>query len=271
VEQPLPALLVEALGRPGPLVMAGTPYLFDLILMTAGTRRFPGLRLCVSAGAPLPERLSRAFLDRFGLPIRTFYGASECGGIAYDRSAEGIVPDGCVGTALDGVAVSLEPVPGMAVPGDRICVRSEAVASGYFEGEADGALRPGLFVTSDLGRIDETGRLHLLGRLDRLINVSGRKVNPAEVEEVLRGLPGLLEAVVFGTPDRSRGEAVCACLVAGKGLTREAVLTACRARLAPFKIPRRIEFVDALPLTARGKTDRRALESLVSPSTRRRS
>ena len=272
VEQPLPALLVEALASPGPLVMAGTPYLFDLILTSAGARRFPGLRLCVSAGAPLPERLSRAFLDRFGLPIRTFYGASECGGIAYDRSAGGIVPDGCVGTPLDGVAVALEPVPGAEGPCERVCVRSEAVVSGYFEGQADGALRPGLFVTSDLGRIDEAGRLHLLGRIDRLINVSGRKVNPIEIEEALRGLPGLREAVVFGTPDHARGEAVSACLVAGKGLTREAVLAACRARLASYKIPRRIEFVDAIPLTSRGKTDRQALERLVGPpSTRRRS
>lgn len=272
VERPLPALLVEALSGPGPLVMAGTPYLFELLLQAAGRRRFKGLRLCLSAGAPLSERLARAFRDRFGLPIRTFYGASECGGITYDRSAAGIVPDGCVGTPLDGVTVSLDAVPGEDGAPGRICVRSRAVASGYVGGDPDRALRPGLFRSSDLGRLDEAGRLRLFGRIDRLINVGGRKVNPAEVEDVLRAHPRVRAAVVFGAPDRSRGEAVCACLVTARGLTRETVLAACRARLAPFKIPRRIEFVEALPLNARGKVDRRALARLVSsPPIHRRS
>ena len=120
-------------------------------------------------------------------------------------------------------------------------------------------------MTSDLGRIDGDGRVHLAGRIDRLINVGGRKVNPAEVEAAIRRLPGVQGVAVFGVPDRHRGQAVCACVVATKGLTREALLAACRQRLAPFKIPRRVEFAGRLPLTARGKTDRRALAALVSP------
>ncbi len=265
LEQPLPALLVEALSGDGPLVLPSTPYLFDLLLQSAGRRRLKGLRLCLSAGSPLPERLSRDVKERFGLPVRTFYGASECGGIAYDRSRDGILPDGCVGTPLEGVEVSVRPEPGFDPGYGRICVTGGAVAEGYLPPGHSADLKAGRFVTSDLGRVDEKGRIHLAGRVDRLINVGGRKVDPVEVERVLREVPGVRQAVVFAAPDRHRGQAVCACVVASKGVTREAILEACRARLAPFKIPRRIEFTARLPLNVRGKTDRRALTALITP------
>src|SRR3989442_5434778 len=239
LEQALPALLVEALSGPGPLVLPGTPYLFSLLLQSAGRKRFKGLRLCLSAGAPLPAVVSRAFKDRFGLPVRTFYGASECGGISYDRSRDGVVPDGCVGTPLEGVRVELRPGRGGEDGVGRLCVESEAVAVGYVP-ESGSDLGGGRFVTGDLGRIDADGRLCLLGRVDRMINVGGRKVNPAEVEAVLRDVPGVRQVVVFGAPDRHRGEAVCACVVVARGVTRETLPAACAPRLPPVKLPRRI-------------------------------
>jgi acyl-CoA synthetase (AMP-forming)/AMP-acid ligase II len=268
LEQPLPSLLRTALTHPGPLVLPGTPYLFDMLLQGGPPQGGSALRLALSAGAPLPRRLSAAFRQRWGLPIRTFYGASECGGIAYDRSPRGVLPDGCVGTPLDGVRLSLGPGEGEPRGHGRIRIESAAVVDGCLPASADGALRPGLFLSSDLGRLDRTGRLHLVGRIDRLINVGGRKVNPTEVEEALRAVAGVHHAAVFGLPDRQRGERVCACVVAAKGVTREAILDASRRRLASFKLPRRIEFVAALPLTARGKTDRQALQRLLSVAPR---
>jgi acyl-coenzyme A synthetase/AMP-(fatty) acid ligase len=261
VEQPLPALLLEALSGPGPIVFPGTPYLFDLLLKSAGRRRFKGLRLCLSAGAPLPADLGTAFRKAFGLPIRTFYGASECGGIAFDRSSVGGLPDGCVGTPLDGVMIDTVAVPGFEPGSGRIRVSSAAVAAGYLERESvrPFAGEPGRFVTQDLGRLDDQGRLWITGRADRTINVDGRKINPAEVEAVLRGIPKVRQAFVLPVADRRRGQSVCACIVADRGLTREAVLAACAARLAPFKMPRRVEFVESIPLTGRGKIDRAAL------------
>lgn len=267
LEHPLPALLRAALSQPGPLVFPGTPYLHELLLQGAPEDAFRGLRLAFSAGAPLPEHLSRAFKERFGLPIRTFYGASECGGISYDRSDPGILPDGCVGMPLEGVGVTLRPEPGAAEGQGRICVRSSAVVAGIYPDDDGGDLQPGLFMSSDLGRIDEHGALHLTGRLDRMVNVAGRKVNPHEVERALLAIPGVRQAVVFGAPDRHRGQALCACIVATKGVTRETLLRGCRERLASFKIPRRIEFVPAIPLTTRGKTDRRALARLAGSGT----
>ncbi|MGH9748736.1 MAG: class I adenylate-forming enzyme family protein, partial [Candidatus Polarisedimenticolia bacterium] len=262
VEQPLPALLLEALSGPGPIVLPATPYLCELILQAAGRRRFRGLRLCLSAGAPLPERLSRAFLDACGRPVRTFYGASECGGICYDRSRDGILPDGGVGTPLEGVRVTVREEPGLQGAG-RIAVLSAAVAAGYWPVPGGGDLGPGRFLTSDLGRIAPGGGIALVGRSDRMINVGGRKVNPAEVEAVLRGIPDVREAAVFAVPDRNRGQAVSACLVARRAVTREKVLEQCAMRLAPFQIPRHVEFVERIPRTGRGKTDRAALPALL--------
>jgi acyl-coenzyme A synthetase/AMP-(fatty) acid ligase len=262
LEQPLPALLLEALSGPGPLVLPGTPYLFSLLLQAAGKKKLKGLRLCMSAGAPLPAELSRACKARLGLPIRTFYGASECGGISYDRSRDGILPDGCVGTPLPGVSVSLRAERGGEGPG-RVCVESDVVALGYVP-EGSPELSGGRFVTGDLGRIDAQGRLHLMGRADRMINVGGRKVNPVEVEAVLREVRGVRQVAVFGAPDRHRGQIVCACVVAARGVTRETLLLACGPRLAPFKLPRRVEFVEQIPVSTRGKTDRKTLLGLVA-------
>ncbi len=266
LEQPLPALLLEAISGPGPIVFPGTPYLFELLLKSAGRRRFKGLRLCLSAGAPLPAELGAAFRKSIGLPIRTFYGASECGGITFDRSSGGGLPDGCVGTPLDGVTLDIVPVPGMDSGTGRIRVASAAAAAGYLDRES---VRPfeggrGRFVTQDFGRLDDHGRLWITGRADRAINVDGRKVNPVEVENVLRAIPKVRQAIVLSIADRRRGQSVCACLVTDRGLTRETVLTACAARLAPFKVPRRVEFVHAIPLTGRGKTDLAALAALVA-------
>ncbi len=263
LEQPLPALLVEALSGPGPLVLLGTPYLFSLLLQATGRKRFKGLRLCQSAGAPLPSDLSRAFKTRLGLPIRTFYGASECGGISYDRSRDGILPDGCVGTPLAGVKLEMRAERGGEEGVGRLCVESDAVTFGYVP-QGSPELAGGRFVTGDLGHLDAEGRLHLLGRVDRMINVGGRKVNPVEVEAILREIPGVRQVAVFGAPDRNRGQAVCACVVAARGVTRETILLACGPRLASFKVPRRIEFVERIPVSSRGKTERRALLSLVA-------
>src|SRR6266581_2149849 len=263
LEQPLPALLLEALSGPGPLVFTGTPYLFSLLLQAAGRKKLKGLRLCLSAGAPLPAELSRACKDRLGLPIRTFYGASECGGVSYDRSRDGILPDGCVGTLLPGVNVTVRAERGGEDGAGRLCVESDVVALGYVP-EGSPELSAGRFVTGDLGRIDAEGRLHLAGRADRMINVGGKKVNPVEVEAVLREVPGVRQVVVFGAPDRHRGQVVCACVVAARGVTREALLTACGPRLAPFKLPRRVEFLERIPVSTRGKTDRKTLLDILA-------
>ncbi len=261
VEDPLPEPLRQALGGAESLVFPGVPARFDMLsLLPEGETRFAGLRLCISAGAPLRAATAAAFRRCFGLPVRTFYGASESGGIAYDASEAGLAAEqdeGCVGTPLPGVEIRLEGEEG------RIAVKSAAVASGYLEDGSgrpgEGEFRGGEFLTGDTGRLDAHGQLVLTGRIGALVNVAGRKVNPLEVEALLRRLPGVGDAAVLGVPDEARGESLVACLVARPEVTREAIMSSLRLNLTAYKLPRRIVFLEAIPRTERGKIDRAAL------------
>jgi long-chain acyl-CoA synthetase len=271
VPLPLPDLLVEALSIERPAVFPGVPYLFDLLARPdAPAFKRRGLRLCVSAGAPLRARTAAAFRDRYGLSVRAFYGTSETGGLAYDGSPDGnaaMAAEGCVGTALPGVELSLMGEEG------RVVARGTNVASGYIgpRGEvSDGEFRdPREFLTGDTGRLDAEGRLHLTGRLGARVNVSGRKVDPREVELALGDLDGVRDAVVGSTADDRRGESLVAYLVAEPRVTRATVLSHLRSNLASWKLPRDVVFLNALPRNARGKPDMRAL-STAAAATRRR-
>lgn len=220
----------------------------------------PSLRLVITAGAPLPPEVAVRFRAVYGRSVQVFYGASECGGICFDRDG-GAGERGTLGTPVDGVRVSLEAT-GEGGDGGFVTVSSPAVTAGYHP-EPDPCLGGGRFRTSDLGAF-RNGELVLLGRRDDLINVRGKKVNPREVEEVLIALAGVDEAVVLGVPAPEGGgevvRAVVACRPGGPGA--EAVLAWCRSRLAPHKVPRGVVAVGSLPRTARGKLDRVALRAL---------
>jgi acyl-CoA synthetase (AMP-forming)/AMP-acid ligase II len=252
----------------------GVPFMFEYLLGPhgAGTPGIndawpAGLSRLVSAGAPLTPAVSRAFSRRFGVKVHAFYGATETGGIAYDDSNDAEIVE-TVGRPLDGVTVSLRPENDL--PGGRVHVSSPAVSCGYV-GSSDDFASQG-FLTGDYGTFDAAGRLTLLGRVSSFINVAGRKVQPAEVEATIRGLSGVADVRVVGGHDERRGEHVVACIVpraeAGP-VTAMAVRRFCAERLAPHKVPRAIVFVDAIPLTARGKTDREALRALIRSRTPR--
>src|SRR5262249_36402328 len=151
----------------------------------------PRLQRLISAGAPLAPATVRAFHDRFGMKVHSFYGSSETGGIAFDGD-DAIDGSGTVGRPLPGVAVTIRDA--------RIHVRSDAVSSGYVDAPGD-AFVDGGFVTADCGEWDAQGRLLLRGRVSSFVNVAGRKVQPGEVEAVLRTMPGVADARVVAAPD----------------------------------------------------------------------
>jgi len=266
VSAPLPELLREALSREEPCVFPGVPILFDNLANLPGqgflTR---GLRLCISAGAPLRRGVAQAFRRRYGLPVRAFYGASECGGITFDASPAGDaaeIEEGCVGTALPGVEIGCEGEE------ERITVRSAAVAAGYVPTPpaGDETFSGATFRTGDSGRVDAAGRLTLTGRTGSLVNVAGRKVNPREVETVLMAMPGVADAAVVGVPDAARGETLVACLVARREVTRKQVMDRLRVDLAEYKLPRKIVFVEGIPRNDRGKVAREEILRAVDSS-----
>ncbi|MGE4189814.1 MAG: class I adenylate-forming enzyme family protein [Thermoanaerobaculia bacterium] len=212
----------------------------------------PTLRRIISAGAPLRPDVARAVRERFGVRVHVFYGASECGGIAYDREG-GAAERGTVGTPVEGVRIETDPESG------RLRVRSAAVAEGYLPATGS-EIGDGAFLTSDLGGHDGE-EIRLLGRADGLVIVKGKNVQPGEVENVLRELAGVDEVCVLGVDGPEGPRTLLRAVIATRddSLTYERVLEHCRGRLAEVKVPRNVVFVAELPRDGRGKLDRRAL------------
>ena len=246
----LPRAILDGLASSGATVFPGIPVFFQKLAEMENAPALPRLRLCISAGAPLPRVVGERFTGRFGLKIHTFYGASECGGIAYDASSEARYEDGFVGTAMSGVAIS-------PMEDGRISVRSAAAGDGYFPNADDADLRDGRFVPGDV--IESTPRgLTIVGRATDIINVAGRKLSPAVVERCLLACPGVREAVLFGVPSALRGEEAVACVATG-GIDAAAVLRFCHERLSPWQVPRDIWIVPEIAANDRGKISRRLL------------
>ncbi len=248
----MPRAVLDGLAATGATVFPGTPIFFQKFAAMAQLPALPALRLCISAGAPLPKADAGLFSMKFERKIHVFYGSSECGGISYDATEGGLYQDGYVGTPLPGVEIEQEGEE----PGP-IVVRSPAVGDGYFPAADEAVLGGGSFVPGDLVHRTPRG-LYLTGRTSDIINVAGRKLNPLEVEARLAECPGVRQAVVFGVPSALRGEEAVAC-VAGEGLEAAGILRFCQQTLSPWQTPRAIWLVDEIPATERGKINRRDL------------
>jgi long-chain acyl-CoA synthetase len=247
-------------------VFKGVPFMFEHFAAAPPAGGWPpGLRLLVSAGARLEAPTVRRFFEVCGVKVHSFYGTTETGGIAFDESPA-IQDEITVGHLLRDVRVTLRPEPGAPLDGGRVHVAGPAVAAGYAgEVEADGSFVAGGYLTGDFARFDTDGRLVLAGRVSRFVNVAGRKVQPEEVEATLRTMPGVVDARVLGAPDASRGQQIVAFLVAEAApLDMLAVRQYCATRLAAYKLPRTVIWLDCIPLTARGKTDRVQLEAIAN-------
>src|SRR5207249_8386098 len=189
----MPRAELMDLARTNTTVFPGMPVFYQAFSEMENIPALPKLRLCISAGAPLALAVGRQFQDKFNRPIHSFYGASECGGICYDRNAFPAVP-GLVGQPMRGV--DLKIIDPMA-SASQIRVRSAAVGDGYFPESDKEKLSGGFFVPDDLLTKTENG-LRIVGRISDVINVAGKKVNPMEVEAHLLRLRGVRQAAVFG-------------------------------------------------------------------------
>jgi long-chain acyl-CoA synthetase len=251
-----PRAVLADLARTGASVFPGMPAFYQAFCDLGDVPPLPKLRLCISAGAPLASAVAKRFFEKFKQPIHSFYGASECGGICYDRDAT-TFEDGFVGQAMQDVEVELmDPTESAS----QVRVRSAAVSDGYFPEPDDGKLGNGVFVPDDL-LVRHESALKIVGRISDLINVAGKKVNPAEVEAHLLRFEGVRQAVVFGRPTGAglRNEEVAACVLTSPGISEGDLLRFCRTALSGWQVPKRIFIVDIIPTNERGKISRREL------------
>jgi acyl-coenzyme A synthetase/AMP-(fatty) acid ligase len=207
----------------------------------------PQVRLAISAGAPLPLKLEQGIFARSGLKIHNFYGASECGGIAYDATADPRKDGALAGTPLPGVKLTVK---------DDGCltVRGKAVGMNYWPHPSD-SLGGGQFQSSDLAELKH-GAVFLRGRLTDQINVAGRKVAPETIERALLLHPRVRECLVFGTPspDAGRTETIVAVVVSDA--TEAELKQFLQETLPAWQLPRSWRFVQLLSAGPRGKVSR---------------
>jgi long-chain acyl-CoA synthetase len=250
----MPRAVLDDLARTGATVFPSMPVFYQAFCEMENAPALPKLRLCISAGAPLPLEIARKFREKFQCAIHSFYGSSECGGICYDREAR-LEEPGFVGPPMEGVKLELlEP----GAPASRVRVRSTAAGDGYFPEPDDEKLGSGFFIPDDLLTAGNGG-FRIVGRISDVINVAGKKVNPAEIEAELLRCPGVRAVVVFGRESALRNEEVAACVAAGAGVRETDLLEFCRERLSGWQVPKRIFFVDEIPVNERGKVSRREL------------
>ena len=251
-----PRAVLADLARTNATVFPGTPVFYQAFCEITDIPKLPKLRLCISAGAPLPLATAKRFREKFKLSIHSFYGASECGGICYDREAKFEV-EGYVGAPMEDV--DLEMIDPKA-ESSQVRVRSKAAGDAYFPEPDEEKLSNGVFVPDDLLTL-EGGGFKIVGRVSDVINVAGKKVNPAEIEEVLLKCSGVRQAVAFGRAGSAslRNEEIAACVVADADLSEAQALEFCRAQLSAWQVPKRIFVVESIPTNERGKTSRRAL------------
>jgi acyl-coenzyme A synthetase/AMP-(fatty) acid ligase len=225
------------------------------------------LRYVRSVSAPLSPAHARAFHDRFGTAILNGYGQTELGGevvgwSAADWKEHGAAKLGAVGRPHAGIDVRVSAEGELEIRSPAPLPADDPALEGRVT--ADGWLR-----TGDLGRVDEDGFVWVDGRVSSMINRGGLKVFPDEVEEALRAHPGVQDVAVAGVPDARLGEVPWAFVVAAPGAAIDAgELTAwARDRLAAYKVPIDVRFVDALPRNEIGKLLRQDLVALVATET----
>ncbi|WP_435055872.1 SDR family NAD(P)-dependent oxidoreductase [Micromonospora aurantiaca (nom. illeg.)] len=260
--------VLRAVDEDEATVLAGVPAMYHHLVTAARETGFraPALRVCLVGGAITTGALRRAFDEVFDAPLLDAYGSTEtCGSIAVTRPEQPRVEGSC-GRAVPGVEVRLvSPQTGLDVPTGaegEVWVSGPSVMLGYHNLPAvtAAALRDGWYRTGDLARRDADGNIFVTGRHQELIIRGGEKIHPAEVEEVLRAVPGVADVAVTGRPHEVLGEVPVAFVVPGpEGFDPAAGFAACRERLSYHKVPEALYEIGQVPRTPSGKVTRRLL------------
>lgn len=256
VGDPLPGALSAVLERQEtPCALPAVPAMWRA-WAAAGIVDRDIVKLAVSAGAPLTLELEQGLFQASGVKLHNFYGSSECGGIAYDRSEEPRTDPACVGTAM--ANVRLEPGDGDSC----LTVTSAAVGEGYWPLDPSGtSFGKGVFVTSDRVEITQAkGEVLLRARASDTINVAGRKVAPGKIEAAILAADGQIKhCVVFGVPSEGTGRAedIIACVSTDKeGWDTTLVKSRIAETLAGHEVPRQWWLCPDLEPDSRGKLSR---------------
>ncbi|UCG54867.1 MAG: AMP-binding protein, partial [Dehalococcoidia bacterium] len=264
--------VMETIERERITILIGVPYIYALMVDMAEKEGIESdlssLRLCGSAGAPLPLNIFRRFKQHFGRAIIDFWGLTEAACHATCPPIDGSGKFGSVGKTLLGWELKIVDDNGRVLPTNQpgeIIVRGPIMKGYYNNPEATAeVIKDGWLYTGDIGRVDEDGYLFLSGRKKEMIIQKGQNIFPSDIEAVLKTHPKIAETAVVGVPDELRGEIIRAYISLKKGerFPEEEIKHFCREHMANYKVPKQIIFLDSLPKTANGQIRKDELKRL---------
>ena len=256
-------------------MFSGAPAMYIAINSKPEARKFDlsSVRGCLSGGSALPPAVRKKFIELTGGNLVEGYGLSETSPVTHCNPVSGgLVKDGSIGppfTETDAMVVDVGDRDKVLPPGEigELAVKGPQVMKGYWnqKEETDAVLKDGWFLTGDIARMDQDGYFYIVDRKKDMVNVGGMKVYPREVEDVLFEHPDVKDAGVIGIPDSFSGEVVKAFVVLkdpAKKASEQEIIEYCQTKLAKYKVPRKVEFVQELPKTLLGKVLRRKLREL---------
>ena len=272
-------LVAQQIARHRPTIFPGVPAMYLAINQLKEVQQYNlnSIRVCVSGSAPLPLEVQTQFERLTGAKVVEGYGLSEASPGTHVNPIYGQRKVGSIGLPLPDTEARIVD----AETGERelpvgeageLVIRGPQVMKGYWNApeETAATLRGGWLHTGDIARMDEDGYFFIVDRKKDLVIVGGLKVYPREIEEMLHGHPKVKEAAVAGVSHRVRGELLVAQVVLKDGVAddpraiRRELVEFLKERLAPYKVPRRIEIASALPKTAVGKVLRREIREAVA-------
>jgi long-chain acyl-CoA synthetase len=268
-------LLLEQMGKEKPTFFPGVPRMFMALNGSERIRKYElrGMKACVSGAAPLPVAVAEKFREvTGGATLVEGYGMTETSPVTHVNPLRGVRKPSCIGLPVPDTEckiVDLSDPDREAEPGERgeLCIQGPQVMLGYWNRPEETArtIINGWLHSGDIAVMDQDGWFKIVDRLKEMIIVSGFKVYPTEVEDVLYGYPKILRVCVAGVPDEKTGEAVKAYVVLKEGetATAEEIVTWARDPangLTGYRVPKLVEFRDSLPETLAGKVLRRVLQ-----------
>ncbi|MBI5604058.1 MAG: AMP-binding protein [Deltaproteobacteria bacterium] len=268
VERFYPDKTLEAIERFKPTVFQGVPPMYNLLLKQPDLdqRETGSVRFCLSAATKMPENLIRQIEERLKWRYAEAWGLTEvsCVGTTSPYTETRI---GSCGKGMDDAQIKVVDEMGNILPPGQqgeLCVRGTCVTQGYLnkpEATREVFDDQGWFHSGDIACMDADGYAYIVDRKKDMINVGGEKVFPSEVEDMMLAFSKIKDLVIVGIPDEIKGEAPKAFIQLQEGETAsiEEIRSFCRTRMAPYKVPVAVEFVDEIPRSAAGKALRRIL------------
>lgn len=263
-------VLAKTIEKHGVTLFPGVPALFNALNHLPGIESMDvsSVKSCFSGSAPLPLDTLRRFEELTGSTIVEGFGMSETSPVTHVNPLKGPRKEGSVGIPVPSTDARIvdidDPTQEVALGEEgELVVRGPQIMLGYLgrDDETAKTIQNGWLHTGDLATVDADGYFYIVGRKKDMINASGFKVFPDEVDEVLMSHPKILEAATIGVPDECRTETVKSFIVLqpGQTLTRDEVRDFCSGELAPYKVPYDVEFIDELPKSTVMKVLRREL------------